>query len=89
MGPKWDLGGFWGFCRGIRGLWGSPRVPRGSLGVLRCPLGVFGGPPPPYACTECGQASGRQGALHRHYIQHARGELGGGGRGGGGGIKRC
>ena len=31
--------------------------------------------PPAYACTECGRAFAREGALHRHYIQHARGEL--------------
>ncbi|KAM4751895.1 zinc finger protein 576 [Cyanocitta cristata] len=31
--------------------------------------------PPPLACTECGRAFAREGALHRHYIRHARGEL--------------
>ncbi|NWY72181.1 ZN576 protein, partial [Erithacus rubecula] len=30
---------------------------------------------PPLACTECGRAFSREGALHRHYIRHARGEL--------------
>ncbi|XP_075345769.1 uncharacterized protein LOC142403415 [Mycteria americana] len=30
---------------------------------------------PAYACTECGRAFAREGALHRHYIRHARGEL--------------
>ncbi|XP_062368403.1 zinc finger protein 576 [Cinclus cinclus] len=30
---------------------------------------------PPLACTECGRAFAREGALHRHYIRHARGEL--------------
>ncbi|XP_035169465.1 zinc finger protein 576, partial [Oxyura jamaicensis] len=29
--------------------------------------------PPAYACTECGRAFAREGALHRHYIRHARG----------------
>ncbi|XP_050167744.1 zinc finger protein 576-like [Myiozetetes cayanensis] len=32
-------------------------------------------PPPGLACTECGRAFAREGALHRHYIRHARGEL--------------
>ncbi|XP_027489113.1 zinc finger protein 576, partial [Corapipo altera] len=31
--------------------------------------------PPGLACTECGRAFAREGALHRHYIRHARGEL--------------
>ena len=63
MGPE-------GSSRVLKGLYGGPEVsPRGPWGSLGTSL------PAPYACTECGQASGRQGALHRHYIQHARGEL--------------
>uniref|UniRef100_A0A8C3NX71 C2H2-type domain-containing protein n=1 Tax=Cyanoderma ruficeps TaxID=181631 RepID=A0A8C3NX71_9PASS len=38
-------------------------------------------PPPPakatptLSCAECGRAFAREGALHRHYIRHARGEV--------------
>ncbi|XP_053908605.1 zinc finger protein 576-like [Cuculus canorus] len=39
--------------------------------------------PPPFACTECGRGFAREGALHGHYMRHARGELRGRGRGGG------
>ncbi|NXU93110.1 ZN576 protein, partial [Xiphorhynchus elegans] len=30
---------------------------------------------PGLACTECGRSFSREGALHGHYIRHARGEL--------------
>ncbi|XP_068785558.1 zinc finger protein 576-like [Struthio camelus] len=39
------------------------------------PAGPAPAPGPAYACTECGRAFAREGALHRHYIRHARGEL--------------
>lgn len=59
-----------------RGHAGGPPAPASS------PTLPPGGsrPPPPvaapaYACTECGRAFAREGALHRHYIRHARGEL--------------
>ncbi|XP_071275348.1 zinc finger protein 576 [Agelaius tricolor] len=32
-------------------------------------------PPAPLECRECGRGFAREGALHRHYIRHARGEL--------------
>ncbi|XP_064360572.1 zinc finger protein 576-like [Dromaius novaehollandiae] len=41
----------------------------------RRPAAAPAGPAPAYACTECGRAFAREGALHRHYIRHARGEL--------------
>ncbi|MGH0182627.1 UNVERIFIED_CONTAM: hypothetical protein FKN15_009607 [Acipenser sinensis] len=33
-------------------------------------------PSPRYRCVECGTGFGEETALHGHYIQHARGELG-------------
>ncbi|KAM7026291.1 zinc finger protein 576-like [Acridotheres tristis] len=54
---------------------GHAHHPPAASGRKPAPLPLPPEAAPPLACTECGRAFAREGALHRHYIRHARGEL--------------
>ncbi|XP_014749540.1 PREDICTED: cell adhesion molecule 4-like [Sturnus vulgaris] len=52
-----------------------PAAAAAASGRKPAPLPLPPEAAPALACTECGRAFAREGALHRHYIRHARGEL--------------